>query len=180
MTEKDIQRFWKFVTKDGPVPAHCPELGNCWEWAGTHQTVNGKPRYGLFWYMGGNPGAHRISWLIHHGVIAPGLNVCHKCDNPICVNPDHLFEATQKENIADKYRKGRGLFGDKHPNRTNPENVLRGKDCPHSILTEDQVREIKRLCGAGLKPKAIMKELGIQKRHLVENITRGNSWRHIK
>lgn len=77
----------------------------CWIWKG--KTTNG---YGTFQ----NIQAHRASWMLYRGVIPKGRNVCHNCpegDNPICVNPDHLFTGTQKDNIQDCLRKGRFNHG---------------------------------------------------------------------
>lgn len=88
-------RFWLRVEKsDG-----------CWEWKGAR---NGK-RYGhLRRPRGGMVKAHRFSWELHNGRTVPaGIKVCHACDNPPCVRPDHLFLGTQLQNVADMLAKGR-------------------------------------------------------------------------
>lgn len=96
------ERFWGRVEKDGPLLV--PELGPCWIWTGA-RTFAG---YGLlgrgskqFVY------AHRLSYEIHHGE-AGDLYVCHRCDNPSCVNPGHLFLGTALDNVRDMLAKGRG------------------------------------------------------------------------
>jgi hypothetical protein len=90
----------------------------CWIWTGA---AMGRPLYGcirLHRRDGKQTRAHRLSWEIHRGSIPDGLCVCHKCDTPLCVNPDHLFLATNIENTADRVRKGRNAnqHGTRHHN----------------------------------------------------------------
>lgn len=94
------------------------ENGGCWLWHG------GKMSHGYGTFSTNIPGetklAHRISYMIHRGPIPDGMCVCHTCDNPMCVNPDHLFIGTQRDNTDDRDRKGRTrtghLYGEEHPN----------------------------------------------------------------
>ncbi len=87
-------RFWTHVDKSG----------DCWIWTGARYALG----YGAFGPKGtGAMGAHRYSWILAHGEIPTGMLVLHKCDVRCCVNPDHLFLGTQKDNIADMIAKGR-------------------------------------------------------------------------
>jgi len=79
---------------------------SCWIWLGAKQTSG----YGRFYNGDLNKviGSHQFSYLYFIGQIPNGINVCHNCDNPSCVNPNHLFLGTQKDNLKDMFKKGRG------------------------------------------------------------------------
>lgn len=99
-TPKNIAAFWNKVSIKGP--------SECWEWL-NHGSKQG---YGMLRYprTRNTVMAHRISWLLTNGPIPEGFKVLHKCDNPPCVNPNHLFLGTQTDNMQDAMRKGRRRF----------------------------------------------------------------------
>ena len=120
------ERFWRFVDKSG----------ECWLWLGSSRTQKG---YGLLPKVGGSKGksvlAHRLSYQIHKGEIPEGMVVMHSCDNPSCVNPDHLSVGTQSQNILEAIAKGRKVL----PKLPHPSGI----DHPFSKLTEENVHEIR-------------------------------------
>lgn len=97
------QRFLSKVNQLGPIPDHCPEIGRCWEWTASKKR-NG---YGQFTLNYKNLHAQRASWILFRDDVPLGISVLHKCDNRACVNTDHLFLGTQKDNVRDMYAKSR-------------------------------------------------------------------------
>lgn len=124
ITADAVVRFWRYV--DRPV---APESA-CWTWTGS-RTRKG---YGRFSANRKNVFPHRFSYALHMGGLPPGMCVLHRCDNPACVRPDHLFLGTRADNNADCKAKGRyrPLKGGWHDANKRP-------------LTDDQVIQIRRL-----------------------------------
>jgi hypothetical protein len=100
------------------------DANGCWLWQGfiaprvPLKTGKGagkvsKGGYGSIGYRGRNLGVHRVVWMIHNGPQPKGMHVCHSCDVRRCVNPDHLWLGTNRENITDMVKKGRGPCGEK-------------------------------------------------------------------
>ena len=109
-----------------------------------------------------NKRAHRIVWEHHSGTIPKGLLVCHSCDAPACVNPDHLFLGTSLDNMADMIEKAR----DKHPKGANTHTAK---------LTEKEVRKILK---DNRTAYSISKEYIVSPR-AIRSIKNGETWRHI-
>ncbi len=157
-------RFWAKVDKCGPVPAHVPKLGPCWLWTACRNARG----YGSFGFQGGTRLAHRLSWEIHTGRELIGADVCvlHKCDNPACVRPEHLFIGSQEDNIRDRDAKGRarGGMGERHA---------------LARLNDELVRLIRARNTSGESGYAIGRALGIPNT-TVKNVLCGRTWKHVK
>lgn len=98
------ENFWRFVDKNGATVRD--DLGPCWLWTG-YKTGPGGMLYGQFTMDYHTDKAHRWSWLFLVGAIPKGMFVCHKCDVPLCVRPEHLFLGTPLDNQRDSIAKGR-------------------------------------------------------------------------
>ena len=107
------RRFWPNVKIGMP--------GGCWEWIGAKSKPwRGRLSYGYFRFYGHQTKAHRVAYRLVKGVIPNGMYVLHRCDNPPCVRPDHLFLGTLKDNMADCREKGRKRYAYK----LTPEQIL--------------------------------------------------------
>lgn len=170
LSEKDIQRLWSKLNKAGPVPAHCPDLGSCWEWTGCAN----RRGYGKVQIQGRTMIAHRMIWLAHHGNLPATLSVLHKCDNPPCCNPDHLFLGTTLDNAADMVAKNRQVRGpDVYKNR----RTARGSKAGRAKLTEEQVREIRSLAGTCFEYELAARYAVTQAQ--IHTILAGKAWKHV-
>lgn len=140
--DRALRRFGWAVTDSG-----------CWEWSASRTNLRGgygQVRVGKKLWK-----AHRAAYAAWVGPLQPGLYVCHKCDNPPCINPDHLFQGTAAENNQDKARKGRAAFP-----------VLPGEMSPNAKLTWAQVREIRRRLAEGESGAALGREFGTTKENV--------------
>jgi hypothetical protein len=133
-----------------------PNTG-CWLWTGA---LFGGEQAG-FWFNGKNRCASRVALeLLRNDPPPDALMVCHRCDNPACVNPDHLFLGTHQDNMDDMWSKGRGVKGEEKFN---------------SRLTEVQVRQIKIGLEAGESYGSLAKKFGVA-RPTVRAIKKGRTW----
>lgn len=107
--------------------------------------------------------AHRVMWEYWIGPIPDGVHVLHRCDNPPCVNPGHLFLGTNSDNIQDRMRKGRSRVGEKSP---------------ASKLTELQAKEILTLYAQGIAQKDIAIRFGMS-RPAIHALVHGKLWKHL-
>lgn len=137
------------------------KTNRCWIWRGS---LNKQTGYGRIQINGKRMGAHRFAYSIFKGDLVDGLFVCHTCDNPTCVNPDHLFLGSSLANIADCIIKGRNTKGEKHGSHK---------------LTENDVREMRRLYATGKHTqKSLAERYGIDRPYTTKIINR-RQWKHV-
>ena len=140
--------FWRSVVK----------TDSCWLWVGPTHGPDGRGSVG-----GGKTQdyAYRYSWKLHHGPIPEGMQACHKCDNPSCVNPGHLFLGTNSDNVQDSLKKGRFPVG---------ERAASAKITAQDVLA---IRAAQRN-----NSKSIAAKYGLTARH-IRKIQAGQTWRHL-
>lgn len=151
-----MERFW----------SKCEKSDGCWNWTAYRQ----KHGYGVFKISRerGTVLAHRFSYEIAKGDIPEGMCVCHTCDNPACINPDHLFLGSHAENMRDMAKKGR--WG---------EARARGESHGLAKLRDVEVRRVKLLLGIGVNQKRIGAVFGITQ-GAVSLIAVGKTYTHVE
>jgi hypothetical protein len=155
-----MERFYEKVKK----------TDTCWLWTGTKRQKENSRAYGVFYHTIGfkktvRLPAHRVSYELHYGIDPEKKLVCHKCDNPPCVNPDHLFLGDTSDNAIDMVLKGRGAD-------------TKGELNPQSKLTADIVLKIVEDVSSGLSQIQAAKKYGISQCH-ISDILCGTRWTHI-
>lgn len=143
---------------------YIPEpMSGCWLWFGACDAkLYGKMNLGGGVYVK----AHRLAFVLYNGPLLH--NACHHCNNPACVNPDHLFDGTRSENTKDSWDKG----------RREHIQMPRGEAAVHSKLSADQVVDIRRRLGGGDLPARIAPDFGVSAQ-AVYAIRDGAVWRHL-
>jgi DNA-binding XRE family transcriptional regulator len=149
--DKHIIRFWSHIEKT-PI---------CWIWHGAIAR-----KYGLFRIGKKNIKAHRLSWLFHRGDIPDNMCVLHHCDNPLCVNPGHLFIGSVAENNQDKKSKGRQT---NFPGETNPMARLNPE-----LIAKIKAEYIPRI----ITQHFLSEKYGVS-RQTITAIFTGQNWRHL-
>lgn len=138
------------------IYANAHEADVCWEWLGARSNKN----YGMISVNGRKRYAHRISWELANGAIPPDMVVCHRCDNPPCVNPAHLWVGTMQDNSRDMAVKGRS--------RNRPRY---GRDNNKTKLSDDEVSEIRARWAAGERNKTLLAaEFGVDRSRIYQLI----------
>lgn len=145
-----------------------PNTG-CWLWLGSMCGHYGNAPIG-----GRNIGAHRVSYVVHHGPIPSGLVVMHRCDQPTCVNPQHLTVGTTADNNRDRSLKGRTNRRDSTPPERRPRGVRHWK----ARLTDSDVLAIRQRLADGEERMAVAREYGIGW-STIDHIAKGRTWRHL-
>ena len=142
------------------------ENSGCLEWKGT--TNNGYGRITIGSRTDGTRrtvSTHRLSYILNYGEVPEGYDVCHKCDNPKCINPSHLFAGTRQENIDDREAKGRN-------------NPPRGNEHPKAKLSDRDVFSIRKKRMQGMTFRAIAAEYGVNKK-TIQDAVKGKHWAHV-
>lgn len=162
-----VKRFWEKVDKSE----------DCWVWTASRD----KDGYGGFSLRPrARILAHRFSWTLHYGPIPDGMFVCHHCDNPPCVRPEHLFLGTHQDNVDDMFKKGRGkrATGESHGTHTRPTSRPWGERHGLHKITADEARAVRARVLMGEMQCTVAAAFGISQTQ-VSRIMRGTRWKHL-
>jgi len=163
LSELERARFWSKV--------NVKDKYECWNWLNTTSSGYGRFRVGKQYHYQ----AHRVSFQLFNGRFPNKKLVLHKCDNKLCVNPNHLFSGTHRENAQDMVRKGRHV-GTKGQRMLN---VKKGEDSYNHKLTNSQVLKIREIFAGGyMSNRAIGRKFNISDIQ-VGNIVKRKCWTHI-
>lgn len=154
-------RFWSKVDVRGP--------DDCWPWMAATDSYG----YGKFGYDGQMTVSHRVAFYLSNGYFSP-VFTCHSCDNPPCVNPKHLFEGTNQDNVDDSIAKGRKPRGEKHAAVTRY-----GEQHGCAKLTAENVRNIRIAVQNGSTHRSQAEKYGVV-RKAISLIISGKNWRRVK
>lgn len=163
MKLESVERFWSKVDQSGGER-------RCWPWTGA-RSGNG---YGAFKDQGKQYQAHRLAYEISAGESLGSRYACHRCDNPICCNPTHLFAGTALDNVRDRDSKGRQSTGDRVPYSRR----ARGSRHPSAVLSEAVVLEIRGALREGERQIDVARRLGVN-RQTIHRIAHGRTWKHV-
>lgn len=140
------------------------KIGSCWIWTGA-TTSHKYVRYGVLVFNKKHYRAHRFSWMYHYGNIPNGQCVLHKCDNGLCVNPEHLFLGDRIDNNMDREKKRRGI-------------IVYGSKNGLSKLDEKKVKEIKNCIKDSKSFSELGKKYGVRWQ-TIQAIAKGKTWKHV-
>lgn len=143
-----------------------PREDGCWNWT---RTTNGSG-YGMLTVAGRMVYAHRLAYELSHGAVPDGLHVLHSCDNPRCINPDHLSAGTRSQNMKECSERGRARI---------PKPIKRGEENGAAKLQEVDIRSIRRLLVKGATQQSIADRFGVTQR-TISDIKLGKKWGHVK
>lgn len=159
----------------------------CWLWLGAASDGRHGISYGSIRVGHKTMGAHRASWISHKGPIPDGMIVCHRCDNGLCINPDHLFLGTHADNIADCWKKKRS-FWSKNPDglaedalahaRSKVKNTPKGVSNGNAKLIDSDVVIIRDMASRGISQRLIASQFGITS-SIVSGIVNRKRWSHV-
>ena len=161
ITVSAVERFWSMVNKDGPVHPVC---GQCWVWIGGNSRGYGR-------FVDGNGKqviAHRWSWEHHVGQLESSeVFVLHRCDNPSCINPKHLFIGSHADNVADRDSKGRQVRGERQHKARLTVKLVRQ-------IRSDYIKD-----SSTHGSTALAREYGVSHQTILR-VIKDHCWHHVK